>query len=78
IELSERSQKFFDQIAVCGGFRYLDVPFHVYGHLPVDLDLTVWALRRYCRRWLPKSAKRSPTIHTCLADGALTAQISSY
>lgn len=49
IELSKRSQKFFDLIAAYGEFRYLDVPFHVYGHVLVDLDLTVWELRRYCQ-----------------------------
>lgn len=49
IELSKSSQKFFDQIASYGEFRYLDVPFHLYGHMLVDLDLTVWELRRYCQ-----------------------------
>lgn len=47
--LSKRSEKFIDLIASYGEFRYLDVPFHVYGHVLVDLDLTVWELRRYCQ-----------------------------
>lgn len=49
IELSDRSKTFVELIATYGEFRYLDVPFHVYGHLLVDLDLTVWELRRYCQ-----------------------------
>lgn len=49
IELTKRSQKFFNHIARYGEFRYLDMPFHVYGHVLVDLDLTVWELRRYCQ-----------------------------
>lgn len=49
IELSKSSQKFIDLIADYGEFRYLDAPFHVYGHVLVDLDLTVWELRRYCQ-----------------------------
>lgn len=47
--LSKRSEIFIDLIATYGEFRYLDVPFHVYGHVLVDLDLTVWELRRYCQ-----------------------------
>ena len=27
----------------------MEVPYHVYGHILVDLDLTVWELRRYCQ-----------------------------
>lgn len=49
IELSKRSREFVDLIANYGEFRYLDVPFHVYGHVLVDLDLTIWELRRYCQ-----------------------------
>lgn len=49
IELSGRSRAFFKQVAAYGEFRYIDVPFHVFGHLLVDLDLTIWELRRYCQ-----------------------------
>lgn len=49
INLSERSRKFISHLAVVGEFRYIDVPFHVYGHILVDLDLTVWEVRRYCQ-----------------------------
>jgi hypothetical protein len=49
VELSKRTRKFIDHIASCGEFRYLEVPFHVYGHVLLDLDLAVWELRRYCQ-----------------------------
>lgn len=49
IDLSKRSRDFISTIATYGEFRYLDVPFHVYGQVLVDLDLTVWELRRYCQ-----------------------------
>ena len=49
IELSKRSRKFIDHLAEVGEFRYIDVPFHVYGHILVDLDLAVWEVRRYCQ-----------------------------
>lgn len=49
IELSNRTRKFVDLIATYGEFRYLDVPYHLYGHILIDLDLTVWELRRYCQ-----------------------------
>ena len=32
-----------------GEYRYIDIPYHVDGHILVDLDLTVWELRRYCQ-----------------------------
>jgi HEPN domain-containing protein len=49
IQLSPRSRKFIDHLAKVGEFRYIDIPFHVYGHLLVDLDLAVWEIRRYCQ-----------------------------
>lgn len=49
VELSKRSERFFNEVATYGEFRYLDVPYHVYGFLLVDLDLAVWELRRYCQ-----------------------------
>lgn len=49
IKLSKRSRKFIDHLAKVGEFRYIDVPFHVYGHILVDLDLAVWEVRRYCQ-----------------------------
>lgn len=49
IKLSKRSRKFIDHLAKVGEFRYIDVPFHVYGHILLDLDLAVWEVRRYCQ-----------------------------
>jgi HEPN domain-containing protein len=49
IELSPRSRAFIDHLTQYGEFRYIDVPFHVYGHILIDLDLAVWELRRYCQ-----------------------------
>jgi HEPN domain-containing protein len=49
IELSARSRKFIAHIAEIGEFRYLDVPYHVYGQILIDLDLAVWEVRRYCQ-----------------------------
>lgn len=70
IELSKRSRDFVDLIATYGQFRYLDVPFQIYGHVLVDLDLTVWELRRYCQV-LNVFGKVLPAEEQSLLDGAL-------
>jgi HEPN domain-containing protein len=49
IDLSERSRTFIDHLAQYGEYRYIDIPFHVSGHVLIDLDLAVWELRRYCQ-----------------------------
>lgn len=49
IRLSTRSRSFLEHLCTYGQFRYIDVPFHVYGKVLVDLDLTVWEVRRYCQ-----------------------------
>jgi HEPN domain-containing protein len=49
IELSSRSREFIDHLVKFGEFRYIDVPFYVHGQILVDLDLTVWEIRRYCQ-----------------------------
>ena len=49
IDLSARSQKFIEHLATYGEYRYIDVPYHVSGHVLVDLDLAIWELRRYCQ-----------------------------
>lgn len=43
------SQKFFDHIATYGERRYLDGCYFVEGHPLVELDMTVWDLRRFCQ-----------------------------
>lgn len=49
IDLSERSQKFIKLISDYGEYRYIEVPFSLYGYILVDLDLTIWELRWYCQ-----------------------------
>jgi len=49
IKLSTRSREFIGHLAEVGEFRYIEVPFHVLGHPIIDLDLTVWEIRRYCQ-----------------------------
>ena len=49
IDISDQTSAFIDHLSRCGEFRYLDVPYHVYGHILVDLDLAVWEIRRYCQ-----------------------------
>lgn len=49
IVLSARSRKFIDHLATYGENRYIEKPYHVNGHILVDLDLAVWELRRYCQ-----------------------------
>lgn len=69
IELSKRSHRFFDQISNYGEFRYLEFPFHVHGYALVDLDLTVWELRRYCQV-LQVFGKALPSEEQSLLDEA--------
>lgn len=49
IELSTRSEEFLDHLARCGENRYIDVPYFVKGYALIDLDLSVWEIRRYCQ-----------------------------
>ncbi len=49
LSLSERSRRFFDHVATCGEYRYLEISYFVVGHSLVDLDLAVWEIRRYAQ-----------------------------
>jgi HEPN domain-containing protein len=49
IELSERSAKFIELISEVGKYRYLEIPYTILGRPLIDLDVTVWELRRYCQ-----------------------------
>lgn len=53
IELSSRSKDFIKHLSKYGEYRYLDTPYYVLGYLMVDLDLTIWELRRYCQVLYP-------------------------
>lgn len=61
IDLSPRSRSFIDHLSQYGEFRYIDVPYFVNGHILIELDLTVWELRRYCQV-LDVFGKRLPSI----------------
>lgn len=69
IKLSTRSRKFISHLAEVGEVRYIDVPFHVYGHILIDLDLAVWEIRRYCQV-LNVSGKQLPLEEQKLLDTA--------
>ena len=60
LELSNRSQPFITHVARCGEYRYIDVPYYVHGHLLIDLDLTVWEIRRYCQVLAAYGITQSP------------------
>ncbi len=47
--LKQHSLDFIQHLDTYGRFRYLETPFHVKGLELVELDLTVWSIRRYCR-----------------------------
>lgn len=47
--LSDSSKNFIEHIDRFGRFRYLESSFYIYGHKLVELDKTVWDIRRYCR-----------------------------
>ncbi|WP_052481151.1 HEPN domain-containing protein [Gilvimarinus agarilyticus] len=76
IRLSKRSRKFIDYLAEIGEFRYIDVPFHVYGNILIDLDLAVWEIRRYCQV-LDVAGKQLPFEELKLLDAAWSDLASS-
>lgn len=49
IKMRPQSRKFFDHVATYGKYRYLEVSNFLIGHALLDLDMTVWDLRRYCQ-----------------------------
>lgn len=49
IELSDQSKGFIKHLSKYGEYRYLEIPYYANGYLMIDLDLTVWELRRYCQ-----------------------------
>lgn len=49
VELSHRSIDFIKYLSDCGEYRYLDVPYSIDGYIMIDLDRTVWEIRRYCQ-----------------------------
>ncbi len=49
IRMSESSEKFIEHVDTFGRFRYLESSFYIYGPKLVQLDKTVWEIRRYCK-----------------------------
>ena len=47
--LRPKSRKFLEHIAAYGEYRYLDVSYFVVGYPILELDMTVWDIRRYCQ-----------------------------
>ena len=47
--LRPQSRKFLEHIAAHGEYRYLDVSYFVLGYPILELDMTVWDIRRYCQ-----------------------------
>jgi hypothetical protein len=47
--LKPRSVELIEHLDTYGRFRYLETPYHVKGLELIQLDLTVWSVRRYCR-----------------------------
>jgi hypothetical protein len=48
VSFRERSRRFIGHLADYGQIRYIERPFHVTGRALLDLDVSVWELRRYC------------------------------
>ncbi len=48
LQLSESSKEFIRHINRYGRFRYLESSFYIFGPKLVELDKTVWEIRRYC------------------------------
>lgn len=49
LELSQPASEFVDHIDTYGRFRYLEASYFVHGPKLVELDRTVWEVRRYCK-----------------------------
>lgn len=49
MKLTSRSRKFIAHIARTSRSRYLEMSWDLHGFALMDLDITVWELRRYCQ-----------------------------
>ena len=49
IRLSPIGRKFVKTLDTSGRFRYLEISFSIHGPMLVQLDRTVWEIRRYCK-----------------------------
>ncbi len=49
MKLQNQSKKFIEHVATYGQSRYLEIPSFILGEILLDLDSTIWDLRRYCQ-----------------------------
>jgi len=49
LELTAPAQKLIEHLDTFGRFRYLEASYYIHGPKLVELDRTVWEIRRYCR-----------------------------
>lgn len=49
IQRSDVANEFIEHLARYGRFRYLEASYHIEGPKLVQLDKTVWEVRRYCK-----------------------------
>lgn len=61
IQKRPQSEKFIKHIATYGEYRYLDVSTYLHGYALLDLDMTVWDLRRYCQVLRMPGGNPTPT-----------------
>lgn len=77
IETRPQSAKFIKHIAQFGEYRYLDVSTFLRGYALLDLDMTVWDLRRYCQPLQMPGGKPTPAEATLIAKTLRHIQESS-
>lgn len=49
LRIREPALRFIKHVDSYGRFRYLEIPFHVRGPELIQLDMTIWDVRRYCQ-----------------------------
>ncbi len=73
IKLSPSSENLIKHLDTFGRFRYMESSFYIHGPKLVELDKTVWEIRRYCTilnyeaRWLLKDGQTMNIFNTELA-----------
>lgn len=67
--LRPQSRKFLKHIGAYGEYRYLDVSYFVVGYPILELDMTVWDIRRYCQV-LDVFGKALPPVEERLLENA--------
>lgn len=68
VKLTSRSRKFIGHIDKNGRSRYLEVSWDLHGLALMDLDITVWELRRYCQSLVLQGKNVMPFEPAMLAE----------